>query len=316
VNGHVNYRSPLTAHRSLLTMNTTLPRLPGVYFLPPAQPATLALPRLDVAAFVGFAQRGPLHTPVAVEDVDTYRAVFGGEVALARDGDLAAGSPRPVLPSAGAVRAHLPGAVAAFFKNGGRRCYVVRVAGGDVSSTRLRVPGLVGLGSADNPRLAWLNAGSPGRWSHALRLASRLRSAALPTAAFSVQDDGSLLWQTGSAPQAIQVGDLLRLVFADGQEWWFPVATQAASSDPAGATTVTLHASRAFEVRTALPGAEAVTAIERLTLDGAEMLPEAGVLASDEDGLVLHVPGADAGAIQPATCCSSRWQAALWSCLG
>ncbi|MFZ2359985.1 MAG: hypothetical protein WA040_11645, partial [Anaerolineae bacterium] len=107
-------------------MNTTLPRLPGVYFLPPAQPATLALPRLDVAAFVGFAQRGPLHTPVAVEDVDTYRALFGGDVALARDRE-------PALPAASIVRAHLPEAVAAFFRNGGRRCFVVRVAGSDAS---------------------------------------------------------------------------------------------------------------------------------------------------------------------------------------
>ncbi|MCB0238244.1 MAG: hypothetical protein KDH08_06280, partial [Anaerolineae bacterium] len=79
---------------------TTLPRLPGVYFLSPTQPATLALPRLDVAAFVGFAQRGPLHTPVAVEDVDTYRAVFGGDVLLARDDEA-------VVASARTVRAHL-----------------------------------------------------------------------------------------------------------------------------------------------------------------------------------------------------------------
>ncbi len=271
-------------------MSTILPRLPGVYFLPPAQPATLALPRLDVAAFVGFAQRGPLHTPVAVEDVDTYRAVFGGDVALARDGEAPTAAART-------VRAHLPEAAAAFFKNGGRRCYVVRVAGEEASSARLRVPGLVGLDAAGNPRLAWLHAGSPGAWSERLRLASRLRAAPLPPGAFTVQSNGSLLWQTGSAPQAIQVGDLLRLVFEDGQEWLFPVTGQAASSDPETATTVTLFAGRALAVqRSSAP--RAATAMARLTLDGVQPLVAEGELSTDADGLRLDVTGADAGAGQ------------------
>ncbi len=270
----------------------TLPRLPGVYFLPPAQPATLALPRLDVAAFVGFAQRGPLHTPVAVEDVETYRAVFGGDVALARDAE-------PPTAAARIVRAHLPEAVAAFFKNGGRRCFVVRVAGGEVSSARLRVPGLVGLDEADNPRLVWLHAASPGIWSKALRLASRLRSTPLPASAFTVEPDGRLLWQTGSAPQAIQVGDLLRLVFVDGQQWLFPVTTQAASSDPDTPTTVRLTSNRTYQVISELAAPSAVTAIARLTLDGTEALAGDGELASGglQSGLALLMTGEGAAGV-------------------
>ncbi len=282
-------------------MNTTLPRLPGVYFLPPTQPATLALPRLDVTAFVGFAQRGPLHTPVAVEDVDTYRAVFGGDVPLARDGDAGARSPRPGAAGMQIVRAHLPDAVAAFFKNGGRRCFVVRVAGDTASTARLRVPGLVGIDNAGEPRLGWLHAGSPGGWSKTLRLASRLRQSPLPVSAFTLQDDGSLLWQTGSAPQAIQTGDLLRLVFADDQQWLFPVTGQLASADPDTATTVTLFATRAYEVVTELagPGSEEVTVIARLTLDGTETLAGSGELSSDADGLALVMAGADAETVVP-----------------
>lgn len=271
----------------------TLPRLPGVYFLPPAQPAALALPRLDVAAFVGFAQRGPLHTPVAVEDVDTYRAVFGGDVTLARDAE-------PPAETAATVRAHLPEAVAAFFKNGGRRCYVVRVAGDDSSSARLRVPGLVGIpsGSAGNPRLAALPAATPGLWSKDLRLASRLRPTPLPVAAFSVQGDGSLRWMTGSAPQAVQIGDLLRLVFDDGQEWLFPVTAQAASSDPETATTVTLRSSPAFQVLSELAAPAAVTAAARLTLDGSEAIALTdGEMSSGAGGLVVHLTGEQAAAI-------------------
>jgi hypothetical protein len=263
---------------------TTLPRLPGVYFLPPAQPALLTLPRLDVAAFVGFAQRGPLHTPVALEDVDSFRAVFGGDVALAMDDEAPTASART-------VRAHLPEAAAAFFRNGGRRCYAVRVAGDGAASARLRVPGLVGLDPAGNGRLGWLHAGSPGAWSETLRLASRLRATPLPIAAFTVQDDGRLLWQTGSAPQAVQVGDLLRLAFADGQQWLFPVTAQTASSDPAAPTTVTLAAARAFAVQLELeaPGSLAVTAIERLTLDGVAPVDGDGVLTRDADGLLLEL---------------------------
>lgn len=269
----------------------TLPRLPGVYFLPPAQPATLTLPRLDVAAFVGFAQRGPLHTPVAVEDVDTFRAVFGGDVALARDAE-------PPTAAAATVWAHLPEAAAAFFRNGGRRCYIVRVAGGQAASARLRAPGLVGLDGAGNGRLGWLHAGSPGAWSKDVRLASRLRATPLPVGAFGVQGDGSLLWLTGSAPQAVQIGDLLRLVFADGQEWLFPVTAQTASSDPETATTVTLHSSRCFPLIAELAAPATVAAAARLTLDGSEEIADAaGAPLTGGDGLTLRLTGAAAAAI-------------------
>jgi len=249
------------------------------------------LPRLDVAAFVGFAQRGPLHTPVAVEDVDTFRAVFGGDVALARDAE-------PPTAAASAVWAHLPEAAAAFFRNGGRRCYVVRVAGGQAASARLRAPGLVGLDSVGNGRLGWLHAGSPGAWSKDVRLASRLRATPLPVSAFGVQGERSLLWLTGSAPQAIQIGDLLRLVFADGQEWLFPVTAQTASSDPETATTVTLHSSRCFPLIADLAAPATVAAAARLTLDGSEEIADAaGAPLTGGDGLTLRLTGAAAAAI-------------------
>ena len=97
-------------------------RLPGVDCQPALPPAP-ALVSLDVAAFVGFAERGPLNVPIAVEDPNQYTAVFGGDVILAMNGGVP-------------VYANLPGAVRAFFDNGGRRCYVVRVAGGDARAAR------------------------------------------------------------------------------------------------------------------------------------------------------------------------------------
>ena len=45
---------------------------------PGAAPTTL--PRMDVAAFVGFAAAGPLDVPVAVEDAARFRDVFGADL--------------------------------------------------------------------------------------------------------------------------------------------------------------------------------------------------------------------------------------------
>src|SRR4051812_853625 len=76
---------------------------PGVYeeSVPPARPV---LVRLDTAAFIGLAQRGPVNTPVLVTSMPGYRATFGD-------------APDSML---------MPQAVGSFFANGGQRCVVVR----------------------------------------------------------------------------------------------------------------------------------------------------------------------------------------------
>jgi hypothetical protein len=92
---------------------------PGVYRLPrQAEDRDVRLVRTDVAGFAGFAERGPI-APQQVElkgpveqfaikltAWDEYRAIFGGFVPYG----------------------YLGYAVRAFFENGGRTCYVVRVA--------------------------------------------------------------------------------------------------------------------------------------------------------------------------------------------
>src|SRR6478672_8207387 len=62
--------------------------------------------RTDIAAFVGIAEQGPLDTPVPIESVRQFSAHFG---------DFIGGG-------------YLAYVVRAFFENGGRRCWVVRVA--------------------------------------------------------------------------------------------------------------------------------------------------------------------------------------------
>ena len=199
-----------------MTLTTDL-RLPGVYFLPtPEQPAR-DLPPLDVAAFVGYAARGPLDYPVAIEDIATFKAIFGGDLALARQ------------EAGGAIYANLPTAVNLFFANGGRRCYVVRVAGSGPTRSRFRLPGLVGL-SADSslPRLAGVHAAWPGRWSEDVTLAARLRWTPLDAAAFSPGETGQLNWQAAGAAETLQVGDLLQVTIGE-QTWLAPVTAMAVS---------------------------------------------------------------------------------------
>ena len=97
---------------------TPLRRLPGLRFEVQTEPLVDVLPRMDVAALVGFASSGPLHTPVVVEDVAQFTGIFGADAPLAWDktrGEM--------------VYANLAPAVRAFFRNGGQRCWVVRVAG-------------------------------------------------------------------------------------------------------------------------------------------------------------------------------------------
>ena len=114
---------------------------PGVYYQRrDAASPTVSPVRTDVAAFVGLARMGPLHTPVPVESARQFEAHFGAPM----------------------DSGHLAYSVRAFFENGGTRCWVVRVAGADAAaaSTVLRDSG---------GRDLWrLSASSPGVWGDAL----------------------------------------------------------------------------------------------------------------------------------------------------
>jgi hypothetical protein len=261
-------------------------RLPGVYFIPPVRPAGLELPLLDVAAFVGFAERGPLHLPVPVDDLSTYRAVFGGELPLAWE------------PGGQLVYANLPRAVAGFFANGGRRCYVVRVAGGGAACARLRVPGIVALSEKSDPKLAALRASSVGRWAARLRLGTRLQSTPLPPEAFQVQGARRLAWLMGNAPDAIRPGDLLRLTLTDGSRWLFPViGVDRSTIVPGNAVVSAQHAWRLNTVVSASPPL-ATGRVFRLTMDGQEWLDVSGVTVPGKQMIQFELAGSDAGEIR------------------
>lgn len=90
--------------------------VPGIRFEVQPPPLTDVLPRMDVAVFVGFAASGPLHTPVVVEDVAHFTAIFGNDLPLAWNAERGE-----------IVYAYLASSVRAFFRNGGRRCWIIRV---------------------------------------------------------------------------------------------------------------------------------------------------------------------------------------------
>lgn len=184
---------------------------PGVYASAPEPIRKLTGERMDVCAFVGVAPRGACRLPwvdnsaahtddwrmcdptrprqrsvaVAVESFDEYRLQFGG----------AAG------PFAGPGL--LPYAVAAFFEQGGRRAYVVRIVhdygGGDWHNAAGVASGLL-AGVAGTIRL---HARNEGTWGNALRAeiswtarplqVTPLSTSQLRLAAGTVLDPGALL---------------------------------------------------------------------------------------------------------------------------
>jgi phage tail sheath protein FI len=116
---------------------------PGVYFEPvDASRGRITAIRTDIAAFIGLAERGPLHRPWRVESWRQFQSVFG---------DFMAGG-------------YLAYSVKAFFENGGRRCYLVRTAATDATVAFGELLGRDGL-----PTLR-VSATSPGRWGNRLQV--------------------------------------------------------------------------------------------------------------------------------------------------
>ena len=176
-------------------------RLPGFRFEVQAPPLDEVLPRMDIAVFVGFAAAGPLHVPVVVEDAAQFGAIFGDDAPLAWDerrGEV--------------VDAYLAPAVRAFFRNGGLRCWVVRVAGA-ATTNRFPIPGLLRLGAGGALVPALAQARSPGSWSDPLSVGAALISRPL---LLNAHDFGALTFELGHAdPTEVGPGSLLRINASD-----------------------------------------------------------------------------------------------------
>ena len=191
-------------------------RLPGFKFETRSPRLDEALPRMDIAVFVGFAASGPVHIPVAIDDAEQFEQVFGEDPVLAWDSERCR-----------QVTAQLGPAVRGFFRNGGRRCWVIRVASDQVEYNFFPIPGLAMAVLNDDGSLAQLSpafarARSQGSWSDPLRT-----SASLVTQPFEVLSlfraggsvegfpKNSLAAELRAEAGEIVKGDLLRLSFID-----------------------------------------------------------------------------------------------------
>lgn len=117
---------------------------PGVYFETADVRSPIAALSTSVAGFVGLAARGPLHVPVKVESWVQFVSTFGGHMA----------------------HGYLGYAVEGFFANGGRACWVVRVA--DPAAAR---EAEIVLFDGQGRAALRLIASSPGLWAHHLTAA-------------------------------------------------------------------------------------------------------------------------------------------------
>lgn len=111
-------------------------RTPGVYFeRRDISPLTIGLPRSDIAGFAGIAMRGPLFEPVRIESWIQFMSAFGTYI----------------------PQGYLAYSVYGFFANGGRTCWISRVAD----------PTMVRTASRDFGGVT-ISAGSPGAWGNGI----------------------------------------------------------------------------------------------------------------------------------------------------
>jgi tail sheath protein len=211
-------------------------RLPGITVDVAPPPAVEALPRMDVAVFVGFASTGPLHRPVVLESAGEFAAVFGADLPLAWDETRGE-----------RLYAYLGPTVRAFFSNGGRRCWVIRVA--DVESALsnvFEVPGVLEVdGGAVRPASA--KARCEGSWSDKLRLASALSGRSFSIEALAVSaspPNGPLAFRTHAL---LTVGDLIELRDLESAVAYAVVERLTLPSTPSGAQEVLATVCAAFE---------------------------------------------------------------------
>lgn len=195
-------------------MNQATQLYPGVYFETVLPEPSQVLPRMDIAAFVGFAEKGPLHMPVPIEDAARFRDIFGNDVALAWNRDYSRYE-----------SSYLGSSVEAFFKNGGRRCWVVRVA--DENQAYTHTFTIPGLKSIDGQTLldAHTQARSAGDWADQYQVGSILEFTQLvpnvniESGIVNIKDDeeGALevKLEVTSLPAELFAGELVLVSFDD-----------------------------------------------------------------------------------------------------
>lgn len=219
-------------------MPTTLTRrLAGVQFITQPPDLPTKLPRMDIAIFVGFAAAGPLDCPVVLENPAHFGALFGDDLPLGWDPETGSQTHALLGPS-----------VRAFFRNGGQRCWVIRVAhrahstkpaaaatdgiSGPPETSVFALPGLVRPDSNDL-QPAFARARSAGSGFDRCRAATALLSESLDVLAW----DRTSLEIPATPSRQLSAGDLVRMKFTTAKlESYFLVSstTSIIASPPGG----------------------------------------------------------------------------------
>jgi uncharacterized protein len=117
---------------------------PGVYFeFQDAAPPVTRRIRTDIAGFVGLAERGPINQSVQIESWRQFQAKFGNFVPYG----------------------FLAYAVKGFFENGGRTCFIVRIAGVKAAKAALV------LQNSSGTDILRLTANNEGIWGNNIAIA-------------------------------------------------------------------------------------------------------------------------------------------------
>lgn len=143
-------------------------RTPGVRFEWLDPPAGIATRRTDVAGFVGITRRGPLHEPVKVESWTQFVSTFGAHTA----------------------QGYLAYAVEGFFLNGGRTCWVVRIADPEKAH-----PASIELLDDFGARTLRLTATTPGTWGEDITVSVARTDADRFSLTLQTSDGGIELWR-------------------------------------------------------------------------------------------------------------------------
>jgi len=201
----------------MVSTNQKIRRLPGFRFEAQTPSRENILPRMDVALFVGFAASGPIGIPVALESAEQFKRIYGRDLPLVRDGEKGE-----------TIYAYLPPTIRTFFRNGGKRCWVIRAA--RVQPTKdnplnraaynyFPLAGLAGV-QFDNREIsdiipAFARARSKGSWSDDLQIGTATLSRAAEFVDLDEADGEKILTLEVSANEPIKNGELLRLKFSD-----------------------------------------------------------------------------------------------------
>lgn len=202
----------------MTAINQKIRRLPGFRFETGTLMREDVLPRMDVALFVGFSSKGPVNIPVALESIKQFEEIFGDDLPLVWDKEKGA-----------MIYAYLAPSVRMFFRNGGRRCWIIRTARVEAEAetpdnfaaynffplTNLAEIRFDAQKISEKIVPAFARSSSKGSWSDNLRISTAFLSTSFKFKNLTGSGGKKILQIEASPNQRVKTGDLLKLDFPD-----------------------------------------------------------------------------------------------------